>query len=65
MIKTVIRLKDGAVMVFDAEGEQIIKYQGQYEKVKSRILRDAPPETLFAHWVDNSPEPEMVGRENW
>jgi len=36
------------VMVFDKEGEQIPKYQGQYEKVKESILADAPPDTIFA-----------------
>lgn len=38
MIKTVIRAQNGMVMVFDKMGEQIPKYQGQYEEVKERRL---------------------------
>ncbi len=48
MIKTVIRFRNNMVMVFDERGEQIPKYHGQYEKVKERILGDAPPDTIFA-----------------
>ena len=33
MIKTVFRFRNNMVMVFDKWGEQIPKYQGQYEKV--------------------------------
>ena len=48
MIKTVIQFRNNMVMVFDERGEQIPKYQGQYEKVKESILADAPPDTIFA-----------------
>ena len=65
MIKTVIRLENNMVMVFDAEDEQIPEYQSQYEDVKARILRDAPPDTTFAHWFGLAAEPENVSRENW
>ena len=41
MIKTAIKFQNNMVMVFDKEGEQISKYQGQYEDVKRSILRDA------------------------
>ncbi len=35
MIRTVIRCQNNMVLVFDKEGKQIPKYQGQYEKVKA------------------------------
>ena len=38
MIKTIIRLSNNTVMVFDAAGEQLPDYQGQYEDVKEKIL---------------------------
>jgi hypothetical protein len=50
MIKTVIRIRNNMVIVFDAEGEQIPQYQGQYQDVKGIILRDAPAGTVFNHW---------------
>ena len=65
MIKTVIRLKNNAVMVFDAEGEQVPEYQGQYEDVKGKILRDASTGTVFNHWFGHVFEPEMVPENNW
>jgi hypothetical protein len=65
MMKTVIRLRNNMVMVFDAAGEQIPEYQGQYEDVKKRILRDAPPGTVFNHWFGYSLEPRTVPAENW
>ena len=49
MTKTVIRLKDDMVMVFDNRGEQMMAYQGQYESVKEKILKDAPLEAVFLH----------------
>ena len=65
MIKTVIRLRNNMVMVFDIEGEQIPGYQGQYEDVKGRILRDAPFGTVFTHWFGHSLLPKVVPAENW
>ncbi len=65
MIKTVIRLRNDMVIVFDAQGEQIAECQGQYEDVKERILRDAPSGTVFNHWFGHALEPEAVLRENW
>ncbi len=65
MIKTIIRLKNDMVMVFDAEGEQAPEYQGQYEEVKWSILRDAPLDALFTHWLNHSAEPETISREGW
>lgn len=49
MIQAVIRYQDKGVRVFDKRGVQILKYQGQYEKVKKRVLRDAPAGAKFYH----------------
>jgi hypothetical protein len=65
MIKTVIRIKNDMVMVFDEDGEQIPEYQGPYEDVKERILADAPAGSVFNHWFGHTPEPEAVTGENW
>ena len=65
MIKTIIRLKNDMVMVFDAEGEQVSEYQGQYEDVKGSILRDAPPDAVFTRWFGYRDEPETIYREGW
>ena len=65
MIKTVIRCPNNMVMVFDKRGEQIPKYQGQYEKVKESILRDAPPDTIFALGFTDAGELREVPREEW
>ncbi len=65
MIKIAIRLKNNMVMVFDEEGEQISEYQGQYEEVKQSILKDAPPNAIFAHGFTNYGELRKVPREEW
>jgi hypothetical protein len=65
MIKTIIRLKNDMVMVFDTEGEQVPEYQGQYKEVKMSILRDAPPDALFTRWLNYATEPETISREGW
>jgi len=65
MIRTVIRVRNNMVMVFNDGGEQIPEYQGQYEDVKDRILADAPAGTVFNHWFGCSPEPESVEWEAW
>ena len=56
MIKTAIRCPDNMVMVFDKEGEQIPKYQGQYQIVKESILKNAPLNAIFCHLRDFEPE---------
>jgi len=65
MIKTVMRFKNNMVMVFDKWGEQIPKYQGQYEKMKESILRDALPDTIFALGFTDAGELQKVPREEW
>ena len=65
MIKTVMRFRNNMVMVFDKWGEQIPKYQGQYEKVKESILGDALPDTIFALGFTDAGELREVAREEW
>ena len=65
MIKTVMRFRNNMVMVFDKWGEQIPKYQGQYEKVKESILGDALPDTIFALGFTDAGELRKVPREGW
>ena len=65
MIKTVMRFRNNMVMVFDKWGEQIPKYQGQYEKVKQSILGDALPDTIFALGFTDVGELREVPREEW
>lgn len=65
VISMIIRLKDDMVMVFDAEGEQVPEYQGKYEGVRDKILRDAPPDAVFNLWLSNDDRPRFVEREEW
>ena len=65
MIKIAIRFKNNMVVVVDEEGEQIPKYQGQYEEVKESILKDAPRDTVFAHGFTDYGELRKVPREEW
>ena len=65
MIKTVIRSQSNMVMVFDESGEQIAGYQGQYERVKEGILKDAPADALFAHGFTYTGGLRKIPREEW
>ena len=65
IIDNIIRLRNDMVMVFDADGEQICEYQGQYDDVKGIILRDAPPDTVFTRWFDYADRPMFVLKEEW
>ena len=65
MIKTVIRIKNDMVMVFDEEGEQIPEYQGYYNDVKEKILANAPMGSVFNHWFGHSLDPESVRGKDW
>jgi len=53
------------VMVFDEQGEQIPKYQGQWLQVKQSILRDALSDAIFAHGFNGSGQLLIVPREEW
>ena len=65
MIRTVIRLANDMVVVFDAEGEQIPEYQGKYGVVKEEILRDSPPDAVFNYWFSRDIEPEIIPPNSW
>ncbi len=65
MINSVVRLKDDTVMVFDDRGGQMPAYQGHYDDVREKILRDAPPSAVFLHWFGSNDVPEAVSREEW
>lgn len=65
MIKTVIRIKNNMVMVFDEEGEQMPEYQGYYDEVKEKIMADASGGSVFHHWFGHSLEPEVIANEAW
>jgi hypothetical protein len=65
MIEAVIRCSNNVVIVFDKKGEQIPKYQGQYEDVKGKILKDAPLNTVFGCFPDYETELQIVPREEW
>ena len=65
MIKIAIRFENDMVVVFDKRGEQIPQYQGQYESVKDNVLRDAVPNTIFAHGLTDSSELQKISRETW
>jgi hypothetical protein len=65
MIKSVIRCPNNKVVVFDENDEQIPEYQGQYEELKKRILKDAPSEAVFGHWSDYETDIKTVSREEW
>lgn len=63
MISNVIKSEEGMALVFDERGNQMSEYQGKYEDVREKILRDAPPNTLFWHAADW--RKRSVAREDW
>ncbi|MDH5696202.1 MAG: hypothetical protein OEZ00_06335 [Dehalococcoidia bacterium] len=65
MIKSVIRLPNDMVLVFDEHEQQILEYQGRYDEVKKHILKDAPPEAVFARWFNFESDIKTVSREEW
>ena len=65
VINSVIKAESGMVLVFDDNGEQIPEYQGQYEEVKARILKNAPPSAVFSYAFDNETGLRTVPREEW
>ncbi len=63
MIKSVLRVGDN-VLVFDENAEQIPEYQGQYQEVREKILRDAPSDAAFGR-ITAAKAIEAVPREEW
>lgn len=64
MIKTVIRVENDMVMVFDENGEQMPEYQGSYKCVKDKIMADVTEESVFNHWFGYSIKPG-TGSPEW
>ena len=62
MIKSVLKLENGIVLVFDENDEQISEYQGQYKEVRDKILRDAPPDAAFGVITGAI---QAIPREEW
>ena len=62
VIKNVIKMESRLVIVFDENGDQSPEYQGHYDDVKEKILRDAPADAIFTHIVTT---PMPVKREDW
>jgi hypothetical protein len=60
MIKTVIRIENDMVMVFDEHGEEIPEYQGNYDYVRDRIIANATEESVFNHWFGHCLKPHVV-----
>ena len=52
MIRSVVRCVNNMVLAFDENGEQIPAYQGQYEEVREKILREAPLSAEFHYLPD-------------
>jgi len=65
VIKTIIRMENNEVVVFDENGEQMPEYQGYYAQVKDKILTGASEVSVFNHWFGLSLEPEVVPGEVW
>ncbi len=65
MIKTVIRIENDIVMVFDEYGAEIPEYQGIYNYVREKIMADATEESVFNHWFGHSLKPHVIGQERF
>jgi len=65
MIKAAIKFRNNMIMVFDENGEQIPKYQGKYEELKESVLKDAPPDVIFAHGFSDTGGLMKVSRAEW
>lgn len=65
MIKTVIRIKNDMVMVFDENGEEMPCYQGYYNEVKDKILANVQPGSIFNHWFGYTLKPMIVVCDTW
>ena len=65
MIKTVIRIENDMVMVFDENGEEMPEYQGNYDYVKDKIIADATQESVFNHWFGYCLKPRVTDPDRW
>ena len=62
MIKSVLKIENEMVLVFNENDEQIPEYQGLYEEIRGKILADAPLDAVFGHLVTGL---KAVPREEW
>jgi hypothetical protein len=51
VIKTVFYFRNGNVAVCDDAGAQMAEYQGSFKEKREAILRDAPENAQFNHWL--------------
>jgi hypothetical protein len=50
MIKTVIKMRNNQVMVFDESGEEIPEYKGNFDIVRDKVITEAMLGFVFNHW---------------
>jgi hypothetical protein len=60
MIKTVIRIENDMVLVFDDKGEEMPEYQGDYNYVKDKIIAEAGEGSVYNHWFGHWLKPHTV-----
>jgi hypothetical protein len=60
MIKTVIRIENDMVMVFNESGEEMPDYQGNYDYVKYKIIAEAGDNAVYNHWFGQWLKPHVV-----
>ena len=65
MIKSVIRCRNDMVIVFDEKGKQVFEYQGYYNDVREKILKNTRPDTQFSHECEGEPDLIHIPREDW
>jgi hypothetical protein len=65
MIKTVIRIKNDMVLVFDEKGDELPEYQGYYNDVRDRILADTRADAVFNHWFGHNLRPDKMSLETF
>lgn len=65
MIKTAIICPNDILIAFDERGRQILEYHSQCDKAKEKILKYAPPDTIFGHSLDYDTKLRLVPREEW
>lgn len=65
MIKSVIRCRNDMVIVFDEKGKQVSEYQGYYNDVREKILKNTPPDTHFSREYEGESDLIHIPREEW
>jgi len=65
MIDIVIKTSGNMVIVYDEYGRRVPEYQGSYEEVRNKILRDAPLSAIFVFRKEAWFEHLIVDRKKW